>query len=66
MAPSGGPLVLPITAALSFPVVFHPGELCFCGFFFFFLFFILNYFWLCWIVVAACRLSLVAASGGLL
>ena len=42
-------------------------------FFFFFLrkvlfFFFLNfiYFWLRWVFIAACRLSLVAASGGLL
>ena len=28
------------------------------------LFFLSNYFWLCWVFVAACRLSLVVASGG--
>ena len=34
-------------------------------FFFFFLFFILFiYFWLCWVFIAACELSLVAASRG--
>ena len=30
----------------------------------FFKFYLLIYFWLCWVTVAACRLSLVAASGG--
>ena len=35
MAPSGGPLVFPVTAALSFPVVFHPGETPFLWLYFF-------------------------------
>ena len=43
-------------------------ELLFCtywtGFFFFFLINLLIYFWLSWVFVAACRISLVAASGG--
>ena len=36
------------------------------SFFFFNLFILFIYFWLCWVSVAARRLSLVAASGGLL
>ena len=32
--------------------------------FFFFNVYIFIYFWLCWVFIAACRLSLVAASGG--
>ena len=33
-------------------------------FIFFNLFILFTYFWLCWVFVAACGLSLVAASGG--